>query len=291
MQKPSRHSTPFKISLIIIAIIVVISTVFYSFALYNQIAASNKQEKMNNEALLQIKKDQAAKEALKKQPVPIQLPNAQPITAIVQDYSQADSLWTLVNKTHSISTDYIPANLVIPDVAERNDKSTEERSVRQDVAGPLKTMFDAATEDGHSLMIGSAYRSAVLQKTYFDSYAAASGIEAANQLSAYPGQSEHQTGLAVDISSVSRSCYLDECFTNTPDGEWLASHAYAYGFTLRYPNDKTAITGYNFEPWHYRYIGIPLATALHESGLTLDEAWPYLITAQNTLVKHGAIKI
>jgi D-alanyl-D-alanine carboxypeptidase len=231
----------------------------------------------------------AAKEAKKKEAVYIALPNAKPVRAIVDDYTNPASVWALVNKTHAIPLDYIPAQLVLPDVEERTDKSVEERSVSSVIATPLKTMFTAAAVDGHALMIGSAYRSAALQKVYFDSYAAASGVEAANQYSAYPGQSEHQLGLSVDISTVSRNCYLDECFTSTPDGQWLADHAYEYGFTLRYPKGKEIITGYQFEPWHYRYVGIDLATALHESGLTFDEAWPYLQTALATLKTNGAI--
>jgi D-alanyl-D-alanine carboxypeptidase len=138
-------------------------------------------------------------------------------------------------------------------------------------------------------MIGSGYRPASLQKIYFDSYASSAGIEAANQYVAYPGQSEHQTGLAVDITTVSRNCYLTECFADTSDGQWLANNSYKYGFTLRYPKGKESITGYQYEPWHFRYVGIDLATALYESELTLDEAWQYLQEANDTLRSNGAI--
>jgi zinc D-Ala-D-Ala carboxypeptidase len=231
---------------------------------------------------------QASIEAKRTIQVAITIPGATSFNAIRQDYDQPSSMWTLVNKSRSIPLDYLPASLVIPDVEARADKSEQERSVRSDVAAPLKTMFDAAKQDGHDLMVGSAYRSAALQQIYFDSYAAASGAEAANQYSAHPGQSEHQTGLAVDISTVSRNCYLDQCFTSTPDGMWLAEHAHLYGFALRYPRGKELITGYQFEPWHYRYLGIDLATALHDSGLTLDESWPYLQSALETLRDNGA---
>ena len=234
--------------------------------------------------------EEAAREAKRKKPVYITLPGAEPIRAIVEDYNRPDSLWAIANKTAPLpDINYAPVHLIVPDVAARTDKSAEERSVRQEVAGPLKDMFAAAAAEGHSLMVGSAYRSAGLQALYFNNYVQASGPELANQYSAHPGESEHQLGLSVDISTVSRQCYLSECFISTPDGEWLANNAYKYGFFMRYPKGKEAITGYNFEPWHYRYVGIELATAIRQSGLTLEEAWPYLERALVTLKENGAI--
>lgn len=232
----------------------------------------------------------AAREAKKREPVYITLPGAQPIRAIVEDYNQPDSLWAIANKTTPLpDINYAPKHLVVPDVPARMDKGIEERSVRQEVAGPLKEMFAAAAAEGHELMVGSAYRSAALQTLYFNNYVQTSGLETANQYSAHPGQSEHQLGLSVDISTVSKECYLSECFTSTPDGQWLADNAYKYGFFLRYPKGKEAITGYDFEPWHYRYVGVDLATAIHQSGLTFEEARPYLEQALATLKKNGAI--
>ena len=157
------------------------------------------------------------------------------------------------------------------------------------MAGPLTDMFGAASKAGHDLMIGSAYRSATTQEALFNSYVASAGFEEANMYSAHPGHSEHQTGLAVDISTTSQQCYLSACFINTADGKWLSENAHAYGFTLRYPDGKESITGYNFEPWHYRYVGVDLATALYESDLTLDQAWPYLLEALKTLRSNGAL--
>jgi D-alanyl-D-alanine carboxypeptidase len=232
---------------------------------------------------------ESAIRAKKKEPVYITLPGAKTIRAIVDDYSKTSSIWTIVSKTHSIPIDYAPSPIKIPDVLTRTDKSDVERSVRSDIEKPLIDMFTAASADGYNLMIGSGYRPASLQKIYFDSYASSAGIEAANQYVAYPGQSEHQTGLAVDITTVSRNCYLTECFADTSDGQWLANNSYKYGFTLRYPKGKESITGYQYEPWHFRYVGIDLATALYESELTLDEAWQYLQEANDTLRSNGAI--
>lgn len=228
-------------------------------------------------------------EKKKKEPVYITLPGAEKIRAIVEDYTSPSSLWAMANKTRPLPLEYAPVELRIPDVPTRPDKSEAERSVRADVADPLKKMFAAASSDNHQLMIGSAYRTVALQQMYFNGYVASAGLAAANQYSAQPGQSEHQIGLSVDISTLSRECYLSECFTSTPDGEWLAAHAHEYGFALRYLKGKEAITGYNFEPWHYRYVGVDLATALRQSGLTLEEAWPYLMTALDTLKTNRAL--
>ena len=256
---------------------------------YLDVQPSINQQAQIKTTLEQVKKIAAAKEAKKKEPVYINLPGAQQIRAIVEDYSLQSSLWTLVSKTNSISTDYVPSPIQIASVATRTDKSEEERSVRSDIDIPLTNMFAAATVDGYELMIGSGYRSAKLQSTYFYSLANSVGETVANQTIARPGQSEHQTGLAVDISTIARNCYLDSCFGETADGQWLVENSYKFGFILRYPEDKVDITGYSYEPWHFRYVGIDLATALHESGLTLDEAWPYLVDADAMLKSNGAI--
>jgi len=144
-------------------------------------------------------------------------------------------------------------------------------------------MLDTASQAGHELYVASGYRSHQLQTVYYSNYVRVSGEAEANKFSARPGQSEHQTGLAFDLASTSNSCYLETCFGDSEAGKWLATHAHEYGFTLRYPADKTDITGYQYEPWHFRYVGKDLAGALHQSGLTLDEAAPYLDRLRDTL--------
>lgn len=228
-------------------------------------------------------------EAKKKEPVYITLPGADKIRALVDNYEAPSSIWVLANKQHALGTEYIPAELVAPKVAIRSNATADEQHVRSILVEPLSQMFDAAAKDGHSLMIGSAYRSAVTQDQLFKRYVADAGYETADKYSAHPGYSEHQTGLAVDISTTSQQCYLSECFIGTADGQWLADNAHKYGFALRYIQGKEAITGYNFEPWHYRYVGVDLATALYQSKLTLEEAWPYLETALATLKENRAV--
>jgi D-alanyl-D-alanine carboxypeptidase len=188
------------------------------------------------------------------------------------------SLWVVVSKKYPLSDKgYRPTDLVLPKVAERADKSDDEKSVRLSMAPALEQMLGDAGAAGHKLMLASGFRTYEQQQIYFDSYTAQFGREAANKFSALPGESEHQTGLALDIAYQDmHDCYLDVCFGERPAGRWLAANAYKYGFTLRYPADKTAITQYQYEPWHFRFVGKELALALHKSGLTLDEAKPYL---------------
>ncbi|NCQ53995.1 hypothetical protein COV88_01010 [Candidatus Saccharibacteria bacterium CG11_big_fil_rev_8_21_14_0_20_41_19] len=278
-----------KITTIFVAFLV-IGVVSYAGYLYISDQDSNYNDQIATiSRQIAVKSAESAREAKRKEPVYITLPGAKTIRAIVEDYSTDNSTWALVSKTHAISVDYAPSDLKIPDVATRTDKSDAERSVRSIIEKPLINLFSAASNAGYQLMIGSGYRSAVLQKVYFDSLAASVGDPAANQAIARPGQSEHQTGLAVDLSTIARNCYLDNCFAQTGDGMWLVNNAYKYGFTLRYPSGKELITGYQYESWHFRYVGVDLATALHDSGLTLDDAWTYLVKADATLRQNGAI--
>ena len=101
------------------------------------------------------------------------------------------------------------------------------------------------------------------------------GADYTNRYSAKPGYSEHQTGLSIDVSASSIGNRLSESFGSTDEGIWLAAHAHEYGFIIRYPKDKASITGYAYEPWHIRYVGIELATYLYENNLTLEEYYNY----------------
>jgi len=229
-------------------------------------------------------------EAKKKEPVYITLPGAEKFQVPSENFEAPNNIWTLVSKARAIGSEYIPSELITASVSSHPGVVAGEKQIRKTIDAPLSQLFEAAQKDGHSLMIGSAYRSAAYQNQIFNTYVARVGYEQADRYSAHPGFSEHQTGLAVDISTTSQQCYLSECFIGTADGQWLAENAYKYGFTLRYPKGKEAITGYNFEPWHYRYVGVQLATALKQSGLTLDEAWPYIERALQTLRDNRAVK-
>jgi len=218
--------------------------------------------------------------------IEVTLPGASPIEARVEDYHEPTSLWVVVSKTYPLSNDaYRPTDLVLPGIPQRKDKSQDERSVRQVIAPDLVAMVNDAKAQGYDLMVGSGFRSKELQSVYYNSILKASGQAVADKQSALPGKSEHQTGLALDIAYTDMgNCYIEVCFGSTPAGKWIAANSYKYGFIVRYPEDKTEITQYQYEPWHIRYVGKPLAQALHDSGLTLDEARPYLEKARDALL-------
>ncbi|MFS0645420.1 D-alanyl-D-alanine carboxypeptidase family protein [Siminovitchia sp. 179-K 8D1 HS] len=133
-------------------------------------------------------------------------------------------------------------------------------------------MAKDAKKSGFRLTAFSTYRSYSYQKNLFDRYARKHGVEAANRYSAKAGQSEHQTGLAFDVGEVGKEhLWAEEGFEHTNASKWIAKNAHKYGFIVRYPKGKEHITGYIYEPWHLRYLGVNLATKVYNSGLTLEE--------------------
>lgn len=196
--------------------------------------------------------------------------------------SEPGSIWLVVNKQRPISTEYAPNDLRDVNVNKRGDKSKEELMLRQTAASSLEQLFSDAKKDGMDLLLGSAYRSAELQRMYYQNYVAAYGQEEADKFSARPGTSEHQTGLAADVSGADRTCYLEICFAEQPAGEWVAEHAYEYGFIIRYPQGKQSITGYQYEPWHLRYVGQALAQQLHQKDLTMEEFFSERLSDQSS---------
>jgi D-alanyl-D-alanine carboxypeptidase len=181
------------------------------------------------------------------------------------------SMWQIVNKSRPLPSDYVPKDLVVPDVRLRLAASHEQMKFRKAAASDLKAMFEAAQSNNVELVFGSGYRSYALQKQFYDSYVARDGQAAADRYSAKPGTSEHQSGLSFDATRADGKCHLEECFGDTEQGKWLAAHAHEYGFTLRYKPDKEAVTGYQHEPWHFRYVGRELSAELQKTNQTLEE--------------------
>lgn len=187
-----------------------------------------------------------------------------------EDIFNPSSTAVLVNKSYSLNEDDAPDDLVLVDVPTVLE-SVEIRQMRQVAADALKEMFSAAEEEGIILHARSGYRSYQTQVQLFNNYVENHGEEAANRYSARPGESEHQTGLAMDVTSESVNYQLTEAFGETEEGIWVKENAHDYGFIIRYPEGKEAITGYIFEPWHLRFLGKELATDVYESGLTYEE--------------------
>jgi D-alanyl-D-alanine carboxypeptidase len=184
--------------------------------------------------------------------------------------TNAASLWVIVNKQRPLPPTYVP-QVVTPNVALRENNGSQEMKVRAETAQAVTNLMNAAKKDGLNLLLVSGYRSYDAQKNVYDSYVRTDGRAHADTYSARPGHSEHQTGLAVDLGNKDRTCELDVCFGDTPAGKWIAAHASDYGFVLRYPKGSQAIVGYEYEPWHIRYVGLELAKEVKQSGKTLEE--------------------
>ncbi len=176
----------------------------------------------------------------------------------------------LVNKQISINKEY-KSELTIPNVKFVSPGNIEKNHMEVCAANALEKMFNSAKSDNINLVAISGYRSYERQEVIYNNNVKEYGIEYANIVSAKPGTSEHQTGLAMDISCESIDYQLIEKFENTKEGKWLQDNCYKYGFIIRYPKGKEQITGYIYEPWHVRYVGEDMAKHLYENNLTLEE--------------------
>ena len=191
-------------------------------------------------------------------------------------YSLTDptSLWVVANKQHPLNPKtYAPADLVVPNIPLRGNITSTEKYVRQPMATALQKMVADAKTQGLSLNLQSGYRSYSFQVSLYNRYVQQQGKAVADSQSARPGYSEHQTGLAADLGSVGHpECDVEDCFGTTSEGKWLATNAYRYGFIIRYPQNMQNVTGYIYEPWHVRYVGVDLATEMHNRGIqTLEQ--------------------
>lgn len=182
-----------------------------------------------------------------------------------------DSIAVVVNKERSLPSDYRPDDLVEPNVpfsfAEKHDK----RLLRKEAAEALERLFAQAEQEGIQLYAVSGFRAYETQRSIYEWNVNQYGEEHANRFSAYPGTSEHQTGLAMDVSSASVGYQLEQQFGDTKEGQWLADNAHLFGFIIRYPEGKEHITGYAYEPWHLRYVGEWIAREVYENDITLEQ--------------------
>lgn len=189
--------------------------------------------------------------------------------------TEPSSITVLVNKELPLPSDYIPEDLVIPGVEFSFDYDSEKKLMRQVAADALEELFKGALADGFKLNAVSAYRSYDRQYEIFTDNVKKKGLNHTSQYSAVPGYSEHQTGLSIDVSADSVGNRLDGSFAETVEGQWLKENAHVYGYIIRYPEDKTTITGFSYEPWHIRYVGRPLALYLYKNNLSLEEYYNF----------------
>lgn len=175
-----------------------------------------------------------------------------------------NTFYTLVNKYNYLRDDFVPNNLV----EMTTPYSKEGIYLVEEARDNFYKLVDKAKEEGLTIRAISAYRGYTYQKRLYDKYVEADGVNKADTYSARPGFSDHQTGLAIDVDNTTSSF---ENFTNTKEYQWMLDNSYKYGFILRYPSGKESITTYQFESWHYRYVGLKLAKKIKASNLTFDE--------------------
>ena len=182
----------------------------------------------------------------------------------------------LVNKDNLLSSDYYPKDLVITDQNENNFHEFQDSRLKPMVSKAIwpyaEKMFADAKKAGFILAIDSGYRSYNYQQKVLDNLVAEQG-DVAYQKVALPGASEHQTGLAFDYGYYRDGKFYSSDYVREEDPEaiWMKENSYKYGFILRYPKGKEEITGFQFEPWHFRFVGLELAKELFDEGITLDE--------------------
>ena len=195
----------------------------------------------------------------------------------MEDVDTSYGILMLVNK-HNYLDRYEPEELT--DLGYYGSWGSMQSEAREAFA----TLVNAAAQDGCRIWAVSPYRSYDRQKSIYSSYVNAYGGRSADTYSARPGSSEHQTGLAVDVA---KRGYSYKTFNGTKECEWMQEHAHEYGFILRYGKGMDYITGYMYEPWHYRYVGVEVATYIYEHDLTFEEYYYYYVVGDET--PEGAI--
>lgn len=172
----------------------------------------------------------------------------------------------LVNKEIGLSKNYIPKDLVVPNIPFSEESVNEEKQVSEVILKPLESLVYAAKNEGIILLGNSGYRSYKLQQDVYKDSLKNFGREHTNLYVAKAGFSEHQSGLAIDITNEHN--YFAK---GTVEANWLAENAYKFGFIVRYPEGKTNITGIAYEPWHIRYVGEEAARYIYDNDITLEE--------------------
>ena len=242
-------------------------TLFMSFFLIFNVCAKQQNKSEKNISDVQKNETEINPEIEKLNRVLMQLsdeckaaiPNGNPqefledLQAVLQsenDFSSEDlSPFYLIDKKHTVSSDYVPKNLIPLKKNELFDIDKDNLSLRPEAYEALKKLAEAALKDGVKLTVSSTYRSYEYQKNLFDYWVSVDGLEEAERESARPGTSQHQLGLALDFAPV------DDAFDKTPAGKWVYENASKYGWSLSFPQGYEHVTGYRWECWHFRYIG------------------------------------
>ena len=193
----------------------------------------------------------------------------------------------LVNRESTLDKSYEPDDLIKPDVKTRKESLQERIYMRPEAAHALEKMFAAAlSEKGYTLLAVSGYRSYGYQQVLFNQKASAVGAAQASLTVAKAGQSEHQLALAMDVQCADEPT-LSEDFAYTKEGQWVEENAHRFGFIIRYKEEWTEITGYAYEPWHLRYVGVAHATAIHMLNIAYEPYYEQMIRLPAYVIEQG----
>ena len=182
----------------------------------------------------------------------------------VKDIKNPDSLMVLVNKLNRLQSNYVPHDLEQISL----NYATNNKFLRKEAKENFEKLSSDAKKIGYSIIAVSTYRDYDYQENLFNNYVKEKGENYALKCSAKAGHSEHQTGLSVDVMG-SNNDY--DQFEKSKEFDWMKNNSYKYGFILRYPKGKEYITGFKYEPWHYRYVGKDIASIIYTEGITLEE--------------------
>lgn len=176
----------------------------------------------------------------------------------------------LVNKYHALTKDYQASDIVKTSAT----YSYANNELNSEAYEAYKNLAEAAKADGYTILILSSYRDYEYQNKLWNQRKQAYGTRKADDYAARAGSSEHETGYAIDVADFYDK---NDSFKDTESYQWMLNNAHKYGFILRYPEDKEEITGYKFESWHYRYLGVDLATKVYNEGITFDEYYEFYL--------------
>ena len=194
----------------------------------------------------------------------------------IRSIDSPDSTWLVSNKLRPLSPiSYKPTTLRVPALADPQTQNPSGQQLRDEVAWATERLATAMSNAGAgTLVLNSGYRPYDQQQAIYERTKNLQGFAVAEQLVARAGHSEHQTGLAADLSAAGQGCVIQVCFGQTQAGIWLSENAHFFGFIIRYPEGKESITGFQYEPWHLRYVGVALALEMREKSIqTLEEFW------------------
>ena len=233
-----------------------------------------KEKLLEEERLAEEKRQEeerlAEEKRLEQQPAKLDLESS--FYGNVITVSNGDSKLVLVNKNYALDSSYAPSDLVLPNVLVLGHEQNKTLYLREEASQHLEQLFSAAEQEAGLIFLArSGYRSYETQVSLYQRYVDQNGQEAADRFSARAGHSEHQTGLAIDVTADSVNGQLTTEFGKTAEGIWLKDNAHRFGYIIRYLEGRESETGYQYEPWHIRYVGVEAATEIYQNNWILEQ--------------------